>query len=284
MKRTEDKAGEIRKQVSKDYARDVSTPGPKGCCRTDPKGVLAKVAGYSAEEVAALPAEAATNSFGCGNPVALADVKEGQTVLDLGCGAGIDVILAAKRVGPKGKVIGVDMTDEMIAKAKANVKAAGLTNVDVRRGIIEDLPVESSSVDLVISNCVINLSPEKEKVFKEIARVLKQGGGISISDIVAEELPPEIVAHPALYSSCVSGAVSEKKYVQGLQDAGLTDVEVRDRLVYDRSQMEALIGSEVKEADAPTCCGSQAPFSLGKEWAKKLAGKVWSVRVVGRRA
>ena len=192
--------------------------------------------------------------------------------------------LAAKKVGPKGRVIGVDMTDEMVAKARENAVAAGLKNVEVRRGIIEELPVESSSVDLVISNCVINLSPEKKKVFKEIARVLKPGGEISISDIVAEELPAEIMADPALYSSCLTGAISEKNYVQGLRDAGLGNVEVRERLVYDQGQLEGLIGSEVKEKAPSTCCGGRASKGLDKGWAKKLAGKVWSARIVARKA
>jgi SAM-dependent methyltransferase len=180
---------QVRQAVSDSYARAVTSED--GCCCGSPvqKGVAAKLAGYTREELESLPPEAVTNSFGCGNPLAFAEVQEGQTVLDLGSGAGIDVLLAAKIVGPTGRVIGVDMTDEMIAKARENAAAAGLNNVDVRKGIIEKLPLENNSIDWVISNCVINLSPYKHEVFAEIARVLKPGGHMHVSDIVATGLP-----------------------------------------------------------------------------------------------
>src|ERR1039458_3182683 len=233
---------EIRERVSKDYARAVTAQTGSGgaCCGGAPaqKGVAAKLAGYSDAELTALPPEAVVNSFGCGNPLAFSSVQEGQTVLDLGSGAGIDLLLAAKKVGPGGRVIGVDMTDEMISRANENIRAENLTNIEVRKCIIEDLPVESASVDWVISNCVINLSPEKPKVFGEIARVLKPGGQMLVSDIVANDLPEEIVANAALYASCVAGAISEELYLDGLRSVGLTDVAVRGRLVYDANQLE----------------------------------------------
>ena len=170
----------VRKEVSEAYARAVSQPSGESCCGgTATKGVLAMIAGYSAEELGTIPRDAVANSFGCGNPLAFSEVREGDVVLDLGSGAGIDILLAAKKVGPSGKAIGIDMTDEMIKRAEENVAAAGLNNVEVRKGLIEDMPVETSSVDWVISNCVINLSPEKDRVFAEIARVI----GVSPSTI-----------------------------------------------------------------------------------------------------
>ncbi|MCL2778246.1 MAG: arsenite methyltransferase [Polyangiaceae bacterium] len=268
-----------RKNVSEDYARAVKEPSAGCCCssKTTPKGVVAKLAGYSDEEVMALPAEAVVNSFGCGNPLAFSAVKPGDVVLDLGSGAGIDLLLAAKKVGRTGRVIGVDMTDAMLDKARENIAAAGLENVEVRKGIIENLPVESASVDWVISNCVINLSPEKSKVFAEIARVLNPGGRMLVSDIVAEALPEEIAGNRQLYSSCLAGAIAEAAYLEGLRQAGLTDVEARDRLVYDVEQIEAFIGSELQIG----CCGGQG--SLAKKWAPLLAGKVASVKFVARK-
>jgi SAM-dependent methyltransferase len=243
--------------------------------------VVAKLAGYRAREIAALPAEAVVNSFGCGDPLAFSAVKPGDVVLDLGSGAGIDLLLAAKKVGRTGKVIGVDMTDAMIAKARKNIRAAGLRNVEVRKGIIEDLPVEDASVDWVISNCVINLSPEKPRVFAEIARVLKPGGRMLVSDIVAEELPAEIARNRHLYSSCLAGAIGEKQYLAGLRTAGLVNVAVKDRLVYDADQIADFIGSELEPSTSGCCC---APTTrLAKKWAPRLAGKVASVKVAARK-
>jgi arsenite methyltransferase len=270
-----------RKSVSEDYARAVKKPGASCCCSPVPKGVVAKLAGYTDAQIAALPVEAVVNSFGCGNPLAFSAVKKGEVVLDLGSGAGIDLLLAAKKVGRTGKVIGVDMTDAMIAKARKNIRAAGLGNVLVRKGIIEDLPVEDASVDWVISNCVINLSPEKPKVFAEIARVLKPGGRMLVSDIVAENLPPEIAKNRQLYSSCLAGAIAQDAYLDGLRRAGLVDVKVKDRLVYDTVQIAEFIGSELPMAGAG-CCGSPVG-ALARRWAPKLQGKVASVKVAARK-
>ena len=270
-----------RKSVSEDYARVVNNPSSSCCCSPVPKGVVAKLAGYSDKEIAELPSEAVVNSFGCGNPLAFSEVCPGDVVLDLGSGAGIDLLLAAKKVGITGKVIGVDMTDAMVEKARENIAAAGLANVELRKGIIEELPVDDESVDWVISNCVINLSPEKPKVFAEIARVLKSGGRMLVSDIVAENLPDEIAGNRRLYSSCLAGAIGEKAYLDGLRDAGLVEVEIKDRLVYDTSQIEAFIGSEL-QSDGSSCCGDQLD-TLSKHWAPLLQGKVASVKVAARK-
>jgi len=271
-----------RRDVSADYARAVSSE--TGCCAgPTPKGVVARIAGYSDADFAALPAEAVVNSFGCGNPLAFSAVQTGQVVLDLGSGAGIDLLLAAKKVGPTGRAIGVDMTDAMIAKARENVAAAGLSNVEIRKGIIEELPVDDASVDWVISNCVINLSPEKHRVFAEIARVLRPGGTMLVSDIVAAEIPAEIAANRHLYSSCLAGAISEEAYTAGLRDAGLAEVEVVDRLVYDTTQLEMFIGSELQD-ESSSCCGAgQIDGELAHRWAEQLVGKVASVKVQARK-
>jgi SAM-dependent methyltransferase len=299
----------IRTNVAESYARAVKSGG--GCCGGDtlPKGELAKLADYTREELDSLPHEAVVSSFGCGNPLAFADTREGDVVLDLGCGAGIDILLAAKQVGPRGHVIGVDMTDEMIEQARKNIAASGLQNVEVRKGLIEDLPVESASVDWVISNCVINLSPEKDKVFAEIARVLKPGGKMRVSDIVVKDLPQWARQDQTLYNSCIGGVISEEAYTEGLRRAGLKEPEVVDRLVYDKAQLAGLIGSELPPAEDPThtpvsCCGPGEPVSASEQansatssccgpglespahpekilaLAEALASKIWSASFV----
>jgi SAM-dependent methyltransferase len=279
------RSDEVRTEVAKAYGERVAQPAPAGCgCAAPPaqQGAIVELAGYSPHELAALPADAVVNSFGCGNPVALAGLRAGDVVLDLGSGAGIDLLLAAKIVGPTGRVIGVDMTAEMIARAEASIAAAGLENVEVRQGIIEELPVADASVDWVISNCVINLSPEKPRVFAEVARVLKPGGQMLVSDMVAKDLPPELLALPAAYSACVTGAISEDEYLAGLEAAGLTDVAVRDRLVYDAAQIAGYGASALEGA----CCGEQATGQLDalvRAYAGSLEGKVWSAKIYARK-
>jgi arsenite methyltransferase len=219
--------------------------------------------GYSCEELAAAPA-GANLGLGCGNPLALASIKPGETVLDLGSGAGFDAFLAAGRVGPTGRVIGVDITPEMIEKARANTAAGRYANVQFRLGDIESLPVEDSSVDLVISNCVLNLVPDKPKAFREIVRVLKRGGRVAISDIVLDgPLPAALEGSEDGYCSCVSGAIGRQEYVAALAAAGLEEVQV------------------VSEADAAPllageCCGEGVD-------ASQLAGVVTSIQVTGRK-
>ncbi len=280
-----DKPEAIRDSVSTSYTKAVESGG--GCCsgETVPKGVAAQLAGYTREEMLTLPDDAVANSFGCGNPLALAGVEEGQVVLDLGSGAGIDILLAAKIVGPAGKAIGVDMTDAMIARARDNAAAAGLENVDVRKGLIEELPVESDSVDWVISNCVINLSPEKERVFAEIARVLRPGGHIAVSDIVVKGLPEWVLQSAAMYSSCIAGAISEEAYLDGLRAAGLVDVEVKERLIYEASQILGLAASELDDgASIAACCsGNVSDNPLARQMAESMTGSIWSAKFAARK-
>jgi SAM-dependent methyltransferase len=262
---------EIHDLVNRTYTDAVTRPGGS-CCGNSPKGVLAKMAGYNEEELAALPADAVVNSFGCGNPLAFSEVKPGEVVLDLGSGAGIDLLIAARHAGEAGRVIGVDMTDAMISRARENIAKSGLKNIEVRKGLIESLPVDSGSVDWVISNCVINLSPDKPKVFAEIARVLKPGGRMRVSDVVAEELPQEVRRIASLYGSCVSGAISESAYLDGLRSAGLVDVEVAERFIYEAAQINAL-----------TSCIPDGE-SLNTEVIASLAGKVWSAVFFARKS
>lgn len=274
-------ANEVRREVSRNYAEAVSRPAQSGCCSGGSpiqKGAVVALGGYAESEISTLPEEAVVNSFGCGNPVAMAGLAEGDVVLDLGSGAGIDLFLAAKKVGSTGRVIGVDMTDAMIAKANENIRRGKYINVEVHKGIIEELPVESASVDWLISNCVINLSPEKPRVFREIARVLKPGGKMLVSDIVATDLPQEIRQSSILYSSCIGGAISEDEYLAGLRTAGLVDAEVRARLVYDAEQLEGMAGSEGEGA-----CGCGMGKADLAAYALALAGKVWSARIYARK-
>lgn len=275
----------IRNSVSRAYGRMVSGPEAAGCCGPLPKGTLARRAGYGQEELGAIPDEAVAHSFGCGNPLAFGDVRPGDVVLDLGCGAGIDVVLAAQKVGPAGHVLGVDMTDEMIAKARTVIAEAGLTNAEIRKGLIEELPVESASVDWVISNCVINLSPEKSRVFAEIARVLRPGGRVVVSDVIAEDLPEAVRRSLLLHSCCVAGALSEQEYRDGLKGVGLVDVEIRRRLELDPAQLEALVESDRSAYESPDeshCCGIDLSSSQA-DLAAACIGKVWSAEISARR-
>lgn len=280
---------EIRRSVSETYEKAVKTPGKKGCgcgCGdASPKGVAAKLAGYSAEELRDLPPDAVVNSFGCGNPLAFMEVREGETVLDLGAGAGIDILLAARKVGPSGRAIGIDMTDEMVERARRNIEASGLGNAEVRKGLIEAMPVEDASVDWVISNCVINLSPEKEKVFAEIARVLRPGGRMLVSDMVVEKMPAWLRGVQELYGSCISGAISESEYVGGLEKAGLADVEVRDRQVYDTSALRDFLVSEVVPGaeEARKALAPLATDRILERAAKDLQGKLASIQVFAKK-
>jgi arsenite methyltransferase len=198
-----------------------------GCCGEEATTLFGKGL-YAGEDRGTLPDDAVTASLGCGNPVAVAELHEGETVLDLGSGGGIDVLLSAQRVGPSGTVYGLDMTDEMLALAQRNAAEAGATNVHFLKGLIEDIPLPAASVDVVISNCVVNLSTDKPAVLAEISRVLRPGGRIGISDVVAEDhLTSDDRAERGSYVGCVAGALSEQEYRSGLEAAGLVDVELR---------------------------------------------------------
>jgi len=223
---------ETKKIVREGYAKvakqSSSCCGPvSSCCGTvDRAQDISKKIGYTEEELNSIP-EGANLGLGCGNPVAIASLKEGETVLDLGSGPGLDCFLAADKVGKSGKVIGVDMTTEMIERARTNVAKGNYSNVEFRLGEIENLPVADNSVDVVISNCVINLSPDKRKVFQESFRVLKPGGRIMVSDVVlSKELPEFLNDSIDAYIGCISGAITKDKYIDTVRSAGFQDINI----------------------------------------------------------
>ena len=229
------KDNDIKKQVRDRYARAAKTsssccgPVSSPCCggQSDvSQGQASRMVGYSPEELAAVP-EDANLGLGCGNPTALAGLKPGETVLDLGSGAGIDCFLAAKKVGPSGRVIGVDMTPDMIDRARENARKSGVANVEFRLGEIENLPVADNTVNVIISNCVINLSTDKPSVFREAYRVLKPGGRLAISDVVATaELPAHIRNDLTLYSACAAGAAYISDLERWLAEAGFAEIKI----------------------------------------------------------
>lgn len=241
--------------------------GAAGCCNgpQDAEAVLAQV-GYDELDKALLP-EGANLGLGCGNPVAFAEIRTGDTVLDLGSGGGIDCFLAARRTGPTGRVIGVDMTPAMVERARALAAREGLRHVQFRLGEIEALPVANGSVDVVISNCVVNLSPDKAQVFREAARVLKPGGRLMLSDIVlARPLPPGAADDPELYAGCIGGALLREDYLQLVREAGFESVEVLGEAPYmvgcdgyaegsvGRAAFEAVVSIHVRAVRGAACC------------------------------
>jgi arsenite methyltransferase len=250
---------DIRTVVREKYgAIAEGKPAGAGCCGSEPSdsgcgcgcgsdSVLTEI-GYTAADAAAIP-EGANLGLGCGNPIAFADLKPGETVLDLGSGAGIDCFLAARAVGPTGRVIGVDMTPAMLEKARANAARSAVTNVEFRLGEIERLPVADASVDVIVSNCVINLSPEKPQVFREAMRVLKPGGRVLVSDLVlTRPLTPEAQKNVDLYVGCVAGASLKQVYLRMMSDAGFHDVEVVSESGYTVGQDALPAGSAEREA------------------------------------
>jgi arsenite methyltransferase len=232
-------ANELREEVRRRYAESAKAVigegdgcGSGSCCADDAAASAVGSAKfgevlYGAEQRGELPAAAVLASLGCGNPTAVAELREGEVVLDLGSGGGIDVILSARRVGPTGLAYGLDMTDEMLALARRNAEEAGVENVIFLKGLIEEIPLPAGSVDVVISNCVINLSTDKAAVLTEIGRVLKPGGRVGVSDVVAEDhLTPEQRGERGSYVGCIAGALSRSEYVAGLEAAGFEQVEV----------------------------------------------------------
>lgn len=279
MERTEER---IKEQVRQRYTDAVT--GGDSCCGTKstccgaevrmPEGRVVSAAGYTQEQLISLPADAIANSFGCGNPVAFAGVLPGETVVDIGSGAGIDCLLAARKVGPSGHVIGIDMTPIMIEKARKNAEKAGLTSVEFRFGDAENMPVENGTADWIVSNCVINLSPNKLRVFQEAHRVLKPGGKVSISDIVVEQMPWPLSRSAALHCACVAGAISESKYLEAMRLAGFADARVTERIYYDRDEVLQLLES-----------AKLFGYRFLKGFYRYLAdryvtGKIWSARIV----
>jgi arsenite methyltransferase len=220
----------VREEVRRKYAEAalaVSRGEAGGCCDSSCCADFSRGL-YSPREEDEVPEAAALASLGCGNPIAVAELRAGETVLDLGAGGGIDVILSARRVGPAGTVYGLDMTDEMIALARSNAAEAGVANVHFLKGVMEEIPLPPASVDVVISNCVINLSTDKPAVLGEAARVLKPGGRLGITDIVAEDrLTPEERSERGSYVGCIAGALSKTEFEAGLKEAGFASIDIR---------------------------------------------------------
>jgi SAM-dependent methyltransferase len=216
------------------------------CCGGDP--ITSDL--YSASEIQDVPADAVSASLGCGNPTALAQLGPGETVLDLGSGGGIDVLLSARRVGPGGKVYGLDMTDEMLALARENQKKAGATNVEFLKGTIEAIPLPDHSVDAIISNCVINLSSDKDAVFREAFRVLKPGGRFAVSDVVVRgDVPADVRRNMELWVGCVAGALEESDYASKLREAGFADVEVEPWRIYQVEDARSFLAAGGLDVD-----------------------------------
>jgi arsenite methyltransferase len=283
---------EIREVVKARYgqaALQVLAGGPKAaCCGTGSTSCGDPITSdlYSALETAEIPSEALQASLGCGNPTALAELRAGETVLDLGSGGGIDVLLSARRVGPTGKAFGLDMTDEMLALARENQRRAGVENVEFLQGQIEQIPLPDNSVDVIISNCVINLSGDKDRVIAEAFRVLKPGGRFAVSDVVTRGTLPEAVRKSmALWTGCVAGALDEGEYVEKLGRAGFEAASVEPTRIYSGEDAKSLLegmGPETegmaddldgkvmgafiratKPVQAASCCGPDCCASKG---------------------
>ncbi len=242
---TDPEAGEIREAVRESYARRaLAVTGGGGCCSGGARDPVSTGL-YGDAEAGAVPADALAASLGCGNPTALAGIRPGETVLDLGSGGGIDVLLSARRVGPTGFAYGLDMTDEMLALAERNRAASGLGNVRFLKGAIEEVPLPDASVDVVISNCVINLSADKRRVLAEAFRVLRPGGRLAVSDVVVQgRIPPALRRDMEAWAGCVAGALEEVAYRRLLARAGFRDVEVQVTRVYDADEIREKSGGD----------------------------------------
>jgi len=248
----------VREVVKEKYAQAAvrAASGKSSCCGTSPASSLDGCDPitsnlYEDGETSAIPEEALRASLGCGNPTALAKLQRGEIVLDLGSGGGIDVLLSAKRVGPTGKAYGLDMTDEMLALAEQNKLKSSLTNVEFLKGEIENIPLPSDTVDVIVSNCVINLSGDKDRVLREAFRVLKPGGRFAISDVVVRgEVPQEIRKSMELWVGCVAGALSETEYREKLAVAGFESVDIEATRVYDVNDAREFLRSSGMDADA----------------------------------
>jgi ubiquinone/menaquinone biosynthesis C-methylase UbiE len=264
----------IKEVVRSKYSK-LAEVGKSCCCPTDDATNRAYVdALYRKEEIESLSKEVTDMSMGCGNPTAIANLKPGEVVLDLGSGGGIDAFLAARKVGPQGRVIGLDMTEEMINVAHENAKKIGLTNVEFKLGEMEAIPLSDKSIDVVISNCVINLSPDKDSVFREIFRVLKPKGRIAVSDIVTQsKLPKFITQNVEAWTSCVGGAVNERDYLDKIQAAGFSNISIESKHVYTQDEI-----SMFKETDSTIF---EKPLS--QKEIKAVEGKIASIRVTAEK-
>ncbi|APV45418.1 Methyltransferase domain-containing protein [Dehalogenimonas formicexedens] len=268
------KDAEIKSYIKDRYGKIARTGGSgcgcsSNCCGSPSADLISRVIGYSDAELSAVP-EGANLGLGCGNPTAIAALKPGETVLDLGSGAGFDAFLASKQVGTAGRIIGVDMTPDMLSRARENARKGGYGNVEFRHGEIENLPVESGTVDTIISNCVINLSPDKPKVFSEAFRVLKPGGRIAVSDIVLLEPLPEFVRDSiAAYTACVAGANLKSEYLGAIQRAGFENIKVVGENVFDLDFID-MAPELVKEAES---------LGITEEMIQHIAETIVSVKV-----
>jgi len=278
MKEAKRNDTEIRNAVRGRYGaiarKSGSCCGPAaGCCGTTGRdavaGAAGKMVGYTDAEMGSVP-EGANLGLGCGNPLAHASIRPGETVLDLGAGAGFDCFLAAKATGPSGRVIGVDMTPEMVEKARGNARKGGYANVEFRLGEIETLPVADASVDCVISNCVINLAPDKPRVFREAFRVLKAGGRLMVSDIVLKGTLPEAVKNSvAAYTGCIAGATSKEEYLGALAAAGFREIRVVDETAFPVDLAP----------DGPLAKAAAEEFGIAPAELATIAASVASVKV-----
>jgi SAM-dependent methyltransferase len=244
---------EIVKEKYGEAALRVVQGQANGCCGASPLDGCDPITSdlYNAAEAGELPEKAVAASLGCGNPTALAELKPGETVLDLGSGGGIDVLLSAKRVGPTGKAYGLDMTDEMLALAEENKRKSGLTNVEFLKGEIENIPLPDNSVDVIISNCVINLSGDKDKVFREALRVLKPGGRFAVSDVVVRgDVPVEVRKSMELWVGCIAGALEEMDYVKRLAQAGFDAIDIESTRIYSVEDARQFLTGEGLDVDA----------------------------------
>jgi arsenite methyltransferase len=242
-----EKYGQAASRVSSGGAAACGTSPSSTCCGGDP--ITANL--YQPEQTAGIPEQAVLASLGCGNPTALAQLKPGEVVLDLGSGGGIDVLLSAKRVSPGGKAYGLDMTDEMLALARVNQKKSGVQNVEFLKGEMENIPLPENTVDVIISNCVINLSDDKDKVLAEAFRVLRPGGRFAVSDVVVKgDVPAEIRKNIELWVGCVAGALKDSEYVSKLKAAGFEDVTIEPTRVYKVEDAEQFLRAQGIDADA----------------------------------
>lgn len=241
----------VREHYAERIKSNASCCGSSDCCSTDSNL-------YPADLLATLPDGESAVSYGCGDPITLASLQPGQTVLDLGSGAGLDCFFAATKVGETGKVIGVDMTPEMIERARSSAQRLNLSNVEFRQGYIEELPVDSNSVDVIISNCVINLSPDKSKVFAETFRVLKPGGKLAVSDIVTDGPLPEAVKKSlSAWAGCVAGAVEASEYVGMMEAVGFTNVSITP-VYFDKSQVDSALADMKDSIELKTISSDDA--------------------------
>jgi SAM-dependent methyltransferase len=294
-KTTGDSSNTIRDAVREAYAARVLGSG--SCCGSGDPASAAAHMGYNKEDIEAV-GDGANLGLGCGTPLSMVAVKEGETVLDLGSGAGFDALIAWREVGPTGRVIGVDMTPEMLAKARKNAERHGADNVEFREGLIEALPIEDESVDVIISNCVINLSPDKAAVFREAYRVLRPGGRLAVSDIVlTKPLPPVVSENLAAYVGCIAGAALKDDYLAMMRDAGFDqkpEVELKSALEVlggddpvVKAAVDAIGGccsDDAQPVASSGCCGNESPAEASADAEKidlsEIANSVFSARIV----